>query len=93
VHGFVNAYAFDVLTRRPYLTMTRRSVPGVPARCIRGTVFVRRRYRWLRGVEHSLLHEAARFYHIQLHRHSEEFAYLYQRAVRSSATIELMRIG
>ena len=46
-----------------------------------------------RGVEHSLLHEAARFYHIQLHRHGEAFAYLYQRGVRSSATIELMRIG
>ena len=46
-----------------------------------------------RGVEHSLLHEAARFYRIQLHRHSEAVAYLYQRGVRSWATIERMRIG
>jgi len=29
----------------------------------------------------------------KLHRHSEAFAYLYQRGVRSWATIELMRIG
>jgi hypothetical protein len=49
--------------------------------------------RQWRGVEHSLLHEAARFYGIQLHRHSEAFAYLYQRGVRSWTTIELMRIG
>jgi CHC2 zinc finger len=41
-----------------------------------------------RGVEHSLLQEAARFYRIQLHRHSEAVAYLYQRGVRSWATIE-----
>ena len=46
-----------------------------------------------RGVEYSLLHEAARFYRIQLHRHSEAFAYLYQRGIRSWATIEHMRIG
>jgi len=46
-----------------------------------------------RGVEPSLLHEAARFYRIQLHRHSEAVAYLYQRGVRSWATIERMRIG
>jgi hypothetical protein len=49
--------------------------------------------RQWRGVEHSLLHEAARFYRIQLHRHSEAVAYLYQRGVRSWATIERMRIG
>jgi DNA primase len=49
--------------------------------------------RQWRGVGHSLLHEAERFYRIQLHRHSEAFAYLYQRGIRSWATIELMRIG
>jgi DNA primase len=48
--------------------------------------------RQWRGVE-PVLHEAERFYHMQLHRHSEAFAYLYQRGVRSWATIELMRIG
>jgi DNA primase len=50
---------------------------------------------WLRqwrGAE-PLLQEVARFYCIQLHRQSEAFAYLYQRGVRSWATIELMRIG
>ncbi|HEX3880244.1 MAG TPA: S41 family peptidase [Bryobacteraceae bacterium] len=30
--GFVNAYALDVLTRRPYLTMTDRGGPSVSAR-------------------------------------------------------------
>ena len=30
-----------------------------------------------------LLHEAERFYRIQLHRHSEAFAYQYQRGIRS----------
>jgi tricorn protease len=30
--GFVNAYALDVLTRRPYLTMTTRGAPAAPAR-------------------------------------------------------------
>lgn len=30
--GFVNAYALDVLTRKPYLTMTNRGLPSVPAR-------------------------------------------------------------
>ena len=30
---------------------------------------------------------------IQLHRHSEAVAYLYQRGIRSGATIERMRIG
>jgi DNA primase len=48
--------------------------------------------RW-HGGEQSLLHEAERFYCIQLHRHSEAFAYLYQRGIRSGATIERMRIG
>src|ERR1700733_2606640 len=30
--GFVNAYALDVLSRRPYLTMTGRAAPTGPAR-------------------------------------------------------------
>ena len=30
--GFVNAYALDVLTRKPYLTMTGRGMPSGPAR-------------------------------------------------------------
>ncbi len=30
--GFVNAYALDVLSRKPYLTMTGRGMPGGPAR-------------------------------------------------------------
>jgi DNA primase len=50
---------------------------------------------WLRqwrGVE-PVLHEAARFYRIQLHRHSEAVAYLYQRGVRSLELIQHMRIG
>lgn len=41
----------------------------------------------------SLLHETARFYHIQLHRHAEAIEYLYQRGVRSPGLIEHMRIG
>src|ERR1035441_9633101 len=45
-----------------------------------------------RGAE-PLLHEVARFYHMQLHRHSEGVAYLYQRGVRCWALIELMRVG
>ena len=40
-----------------------------------------------------LLHEAAGFYRMQLHRHSEAVAYLYQRGVRSPELIEHMRIG
>jgi DNA primase len=48
--------------------------------------------RQWRGVE-PLVPEAARFYRIQLHRHSEAVAYLYQRGVRSPALIEHMRIG
>ena len=48
--------------------------------------------RQWRGVE-PVLHEAERFYHIQLHRHSEAVAYLYQRGVRSLALLDHMRIG
>jgi DNA primase len=48
--------------------------------------------RQWRGGE-PLLHETARFYRIQLHRHSEAVAYLYQRGVRSLKLIEHMRIG
>ena len=40
-----------------------------------------------------LLHEVADFYRMQLHRHSEAVAYLYQRGVRSPEVIEHMRIG
>jgi DNA primase len=40
-----------------------------------------------------LLHEAARFYRMQLHRHPDAVAYLYQRGVRSPEVIEHMRIG
>jgi DNA primase len=48
--------------------------------------------RQWRGAE-PLLHEVARFYRVQLHRHSEAVAYLYQRGVRSLELIEHMRIG
>src|ERR1017187_8563251 len=48
--------------------------------------------RQWRGAE-PLLHEVARFYHMQLHRRSETVAYLYQRGVRCWALIELMRVG
>ena len=34
--GFVNAYALDVLARRPYLTMTDRNGPAAPARTALG---------------------------------------------------------
>jgi Tol biopolymer transport system component len=34
--GFVNAYALDVLARRPYLTMTPRDQPSAPARSVLG---------------------------------------------------------
>ena len=47
--------------------------------------------RW-RGVE-PVLHEAERFYRIQLHRHSEAVAYLRQRGLRSPELIEHMRVG
>jgi DNA primase len=40
-----------------------------------------------------LLHETADFYRMQLHRHSEAVAYLYQRGIRSAEVIEHMRIG
>jgi DNA primase len=48
--------------------------------------------RQWRGVE-PLLHEATRFYGIQLERHPEAVAYLLQRGVRSPELIEHMRIG
>jgi tricorn protease len=34
--GFVNAYALDVLSRRPYMTMTNRGGPPGPARTVLG---------------------------------------------------------
>jgi C-terminal processing protease CtpA/Prc len=34
--GFVNVYAIDVLSRRPYLTMTQRGLPPTPARPVLG---------------------------------------------------------
>ena len=40
-----------------------------------------------------LLHEAARYYRVQLHRHSEAVAYLLQRGIRSLPLIEHMQIG
>src|SRR5438552_2244419 len=40
-----------------------------------------------------LLDEAAGFYRMQLHRHADAVAYLYQRGVRSPEVIEHMRIG
>jgi DNA primase len=40
-----------------------------------------------------LLHDAAGFYRMQLHRHGEAVAYLHQRGVRSPELIEHMRIG
>ncbi len=48
-------------------------------------------HQW-RGLA-PLLHEAAGFYRIQLHRHGEAIAYLNQRGVRSPEVIEHMRIG
>jgi DNA primase len=45
-----------------------------------------------RGVA-PLLHEADRFYRMQLHRHGEAVAYLHQRGIRSPELIEHMRIG
>ena len=48
-------------------------------------------YQW-RGLP-PLLHEAASFYRMQLHRHGEAVAYLYQRGVRSAELIERMQIG
>lgn len=40
-----------------------------------------------------LLPEAVSFYRIQLHRHREAVAYLYERGARSPELIETMRIG
>jgi DNA primase len=40
-----------------------------------------------------LLHEAAGFYRMQLHRNGDALAYLHQRGVRSPELIEHMRIG
>ena len=40
-----------------------------------------------------ILQETAEFYRMQLHRHGEAVAYLYQRGVRSPELIEHMRIG
>jgi DNA primase len=40
-----------------------------------------------------LLHEAAGFYRMQLHRHGEAIAFLHQRGVRSPELVEHMRIG
>ncbi|MCU1349365.1 MAG: peptidase [Acidobacteria bacterium] len=34
--GFVNAYALDIFTRRPYLNMTFRDLPTAPARTLLG---------------------------------------------------------
>jgi DNA primase len=48
-------------------------------------------HQW-RGLS-PLLHEAAGFYRMQLHRHAEAVAYLYQRGVRAPELIEHMRIG
>jgi len=48
-------------------------------------------HQW-RGLP-PLLHEAAGFYRMQLHRHSEAVAYLYQRGLRSPELIEHMQIG
>ena len=48
-------------------------------------------HQW-RGLA-PLLHEAAGFYRMQLHRHGEAVAYLHQRGIRSPELIEHMRIG
>jgi DNA primase len=48
-------------------------------------------HQW-RGLP-PLLHEAAGFYRMQLHRHSEAVAYLYHRGIRSAELIEHMQIG
>ena len=48
--------------------------------------------RQWRGVG-PVLREAVRFYRTQFHRHSEAFAYLYERGIRSAALLEEMRIG
>jgi DNA primase len=48
-------------------------------------------HQW-RGLP-PLLHEAAGFYRMQLHRHGEAAAYLHQRGIHSLELIEHMRIG
>jgi DNA primase len=48
-------------------------------------------HQW-RGLP-PLLHKVASFYRMQLQRHGEAVAYLYQRGVRSPELIEHMRIG
>jgi DNA primase len=48
-------------------------------------------HQW-RGLP-PILQKAADFYRMQLHRHGEAVAYLYQRGVRSPELIEHMRIG
>jgi len=48
-------------------------------------------HQW-RGLP-PLLHEAAGFYRMQLHRHEEAVAYLYQRGICSPEVIEHMQIG
>ena len=48
-------------------------------------------HQW-RGLA-QLLHEAAAFYRVQLHRHGEAVAYLRQRGVHSPELIEHMQIG
>jgi DNA primase len=48
-------------------------------------------HQW-RGLP-PLLHEAAGFYRMRLHRHGQAVAYLHQRGVRSPELIEHMRIG
>ena len=40
-----------------------------------------------------LLQEVARFYRVQLHRHGEAIAYLYQRGIRSPQLVERMQVG
>jgi DNA primase len=40
-----------------------------------------------------LLHQAASFYRMQLHRHGEAITYLHQRGIRSPEVVEHMRIG
>jgi DNA primase len=47
--------------------------------------------RWL-GLP-PLLRQTTEFYRMQLHRHSEAIAYLYERGIRSSELIEHMRVG
>ena len=48
--------------------------------------------RHWRGAE-PLLHEVARFYHMQLHRHGEAVTYMCQRGIRSLELLQHMRIG